>query len=83
MADDMSPSPLAHEVIEPARLRAALHTTGTTQAALARALEVDVSTISKWLRGDRPIHRVAWYACSYVLELPKGWTPPHAKPAPD
>ena len=35
------------------RLRAALNFSGLTQYALARQLEVDQSTVTRWLKGDR------------------------------
>lgn len=42
---------------------------GLSQAALAKALDVDVGTVSRWERGLRPIPRVVDLALRYLLAV--------------
>ena len=60
----------------PAHLvRDALASTRTTQAELARRLDVDVSTVAKWVGETNPVTPLAWAAVTHVLGLPLDWRP--------
>jgi len=68
------------EVIEPARLDAALKATGMTQSAVCRVLEIDAKTMNNWVNGRVRLHRLGWFAITHALGLPHAWRP--GDPAP-
>lgn len=67
---------LGVEVIDPARLRAALDHAEVSQASVCRELEIDAKTLNNWITGRTPLYRMPWYAITAALELPKDWEPP-------
>src|SRR5262245_33840473 len=62
-------------VFDPAMLRAALRESGHNNAWLARALEVDQSTVSRWITGRVEITVMIWFAILTALGLPRTWRP--------
>lgn len=53
-----------------------------TAAGLAEVLGVDVTTVSRWRRGLRPLSRPHWLAILAVLGLPLDWRPATASALP-
>lgn len=78
------------KTVDPADLVAAMDARTKTSAALARALEVDDTTVYRWRKGESPITQVIWLAVLHALDLPRGWkagdpvpAKPKAKRKPD
>lgn len=71
--------------VSPAELEAALAAAGRSASALARALCVDVGTVSRWRRGAMKLSRSRMVGVLAALGLPLTWRPPNdaaARPAP-
>ena len=47
----------------------------STATDVAAALDVDVTTISRWRRGQLPLGRGRWVSVLAVLGLPLDWRP--------
>lgn len=74
--DGAPPSPRRMDKISSRALEKALATRGMSQAKLARLLELDRSTINRWINGSRPIHAryrpLLWEMLGEALEAEDG-----------